>query len=87
MTRHVLKWPVQSDDQDHQIGTGRVVLVDSQGAHGTVCVWTEEEAGDDLATRPVRIYGTGNPVPEGAKHVGSTLAGPFVWHVFTTGVD
>lgn len=79
----VLKWPVPVDDQDHAIGNGRVVLVGSQGEHGTVYVWTIEPGVNVTTARKVRVVGTGHPNPgDDWVHIGSTIAGPFVWHVF-----
>lgn len=83
ITRHVLKWPVPVDDHDHPIGAGTVVLVDAQGTHGTVFVWTEEAEPIELTPmRRARAYGTGQAIPDGDVHLGSTMAGPFVWHVY-----
>lgn len=85
--RRVLKWPVPVDGQDHPIGAGPVVLVDSQDYRSTVFVWTEETA-VSAPVRRARVYGTGQPIPEGTGvHIGSTLAGPFVWHVYAAPVS
>lgn len=82
-SRRVLKWPVPVDDNDHPIGAGPVVLVESRnGLHSTVFVWTEEPEGVAKAVRRARVYGTGQPIPDGDVHIGSTSAGLFVWHVY-----
>lgn len=78
----VLKWDVPLDDQTHSIGTGPVVLVAAQHSVDVVQVWTVEH-GEPSPSRPVRGFGTGQPVPPGYRtHVGSAIAGPFVWHIF-----
>lgn len=84
MSRRVLKWPVPVDDQDHPIGAGPVVLVASQLAADLVFVWTEEDVDDPRPPmRRARVYGTGQSIPDPSdEHVGSALAGPFVWHVY-----
>lgn len=82
MSRRVLKWPVPVDDTDHPIGAGRVVFVDAQGHRARVFVWTEEPHGLAEAVRRARVYGTGQPIPDGDIHIGTTIAGPFVWHVY-----
>jgi hypothetical protein len=71
-------------DEFHDIGGGKVVLVASQGAHGTVHVWTLEYSDEPSRSRSVIATGTGQPIPEDlrAEHIGSAIAGPFVWHVF-----
>ena len=82
MSRRVLKWPVPVDDADHPIGAGPVVFVDALGYRSTVFVWTEEPQDAAHAVRRARVYGTGQPVPGDDVHIGSTVAGPFVWHVY-----
>lgn len=77
----VLKWAVPVDGQPHLIGAGSVVLVANQGEHGTVYVWTWEY-GVPQPTRSVVVHGTGHEVPEWHEHLGSCVAGTFVWHVF-----
>lgn len=86
MSLRVLKWSVPVDDQVHEIGAGPLVHVGCQGDPDQVQVWTLETdptgpAGP--ARIPVRVHGTGEPLPgDVEEHVGSTIAGPFVWHVF-----
>lgn len=80
MSKRVLKWPVPVGDQLHPIGAGPVVLVATQGAVDEVVVWTEETR--DGGTRFVRVYGTGHEIPEASRHLGSVVAGIFVWHVY-----
>lgn len=82
LTRRVLKWPVPVDDADHPIGAGPVVFVEAQGYRSTVFVWTEEPQDVAHAVRRARVYGTGQPIPNDDVHIGSTIAGPFVWHVY-----
>lgn len=84
MSRRVLKWQVPVDDRDYQIGSGPVLLIGCQDdqEHGVVQVWTDEASAEAVKLRPVRVYGTGHPVPEFAEAIGSVITGPFVWHVF-----
>lgn len=84
MKRRVVKWAVPVDDQNHPIGTGPVLHVGCQdGARSTVTVWTEEPVVDVPGRyRWVRVFGTIQPIPEGFVHIGSAVAGPFVWHVY-----
>lgn len=88
MARRVLKWAVPVDDHDHPIGGGPIVHVGTQGGDNTVvCVWTEESDTTLMATRRARVYGTGQPLPESDVHLGSVVAGPFVWHVYGKGAE
>ena len=78
----VLRWGVPVDDLAHEIGSGPVVLVATRHEYG-VEVWTEEPDQPHLE-RQIRVVGTGQQVPEGHRHIGSTLSpsGRFVWHVY-----
>jgi hypothetical protein len=85
--RAVLKWPVSVDDRSHKIGGGPVVHVDSQNPHdpSMVVVWTiEPRYAQAEPKRRVQVYGTGQPLPYFAEHLGSvvTAGGQLVWHVF-----
>lgn len=87
-TKRVLKWSVPVDDQDHPIGAGRVVHVACQaGVVDVVQVWTEEiSSGGVIAPiRSARVYGTGQPIPEHAEHIGTvTPPRTLVWHVYAS---
>lgn len=85
--KRVLKWPVPVDDHEHPIGAGKVVHVDCAGESRVVYVWTEQHAttrrtGHGLSS--ARVYGTGQPIPDDAEHIGSavTAGGMLVWHVY-----
>lgn len=53
-----------------------------QGEHGLV-LWAVVDPDKPTETRVFHVVGTGNPMPDGTlNYIGSTLAGPFVWHVF-----
>lgn len=87
--RRVLKWTVEVDDEFHSIGDGRIVHVDSQfGERDRVQVWTEQEVSGPVvkAARQARVFGTGQPIPDGFEHIGSVIpvsaSGHLVWHVY-----
>jgi hypothetical protein len=86
MSRSVWKYEVPVDDQWHEVlipQPGRVLHVDSQGARTTVAVWAEvTPSSDELYPQRFRAFGTGQPIPARSNYVGSTLAGPFVWHIY-----
>jgi len=83
MTRRILKWDIPVDDRDHPIGAGPVAHVGCQGGNaGLVTVWTDEtDAPATAAPASARVYGTGQPLPDGDEAAESVIAGPFVWHV------
>ena len=85
MSRGVLKWNVRVDDTTHRIGAGPVVMVACQYDPGVVQVWTDEADVDHVRDRLARVYGTGQPIPAAAVHIGSVMtAGSLVWHVFAS---
>jgi hypothetical protein len=85
MTRVVYKYEVPVDDEWHEIrtpGTATFLHVGNQGGHG-VQLWAEvAKVNLGVAVRKVRVFGTGQNIPDGAIYVGTTMAGPFVWHVY-----
>jgi hypothetical protein len=86
--RVVLKWPVSVDDRTHKIGGGQIVHVACQFPRdvSVVMVWTIEprNEGARLPKRKVQIFGTGQPLPFFAEHLGSAVVGGgnLVWHLF-----
>lgn len=89
----VLRWAVSADERSHPMGCGPVLLVVSRSPR-CVEVFTREldlrqsprlSAHANVPTRRAQVYGTAEPVPITAQHVGSALdAGNHgvVWHVF-----
>lgn len=93
--RRALKWPVPVDGEHHLVGVGKVLLVGTQnGDVEIVNVWTEEVGVPVNPTRRVRVYGTGEAVPDWEEHLGSVVAiahspvgqspveTSLVWHVY-----
>lgn len=86
MTRVIYKYAVPVDDEWHEVsmpGPSRVVYVNCPQSFEIVNLWAEvdiEGVGD--SRRRMRVFGTGQAIPDGASYVGSTLAGPLVWHVY-----
>lgn len=82
--RRVLRWEVPVDDVWHEIGGGQVVHVASRQGLAIVEVWTlRDGSGTPFPGTEVRVFGTGHPLPDDVgAHLGTTLAGPLVWHLF-----
>jgi hypothetical protein len=72
------------DDQWHTLNlTGPVLHVDAR-YDNAVDVWVLHTEGPTTVHR-FRVFGTGHPLPDNVKHVGSALTGPggmLVWHLF-----
>lgn len=75
--------PVALDDKPAEVTMpeGAVIVhFDTPGREPTV--WALVDSDNPPEPRRFRIFGTGHPLPRGARHVGTYSDGPFVWHVF-----
>lgn len=82
MTRAIYRYEVPVDDAWHRVDvSGPILHVDSRDV-ATVEVWAWHE-GQSTAGRELRVFGTGQPIPEGAKYVGTAIppGGHLVWHL------
>lgn len=78
-----LKWPVPVDNDHHPVGTGPILAVGTQGGDPSIVyVWTAE-IDESHPARRVRAYGTGWDIPNGHEHIGSVVADPYVWHLYS----
>ena len=78
----VLRYEVRIDDTAQRVPAGKVVLVHAhrQGIVNRLEVWIHVAEGE-LRTQTLRVFGTGQTIPAGWRHLGSCVAGHFVWHV------
>jgi hypothetical protein len=54
----------------------------AMAVHSFPTVWAEvDPEGTDNHNIKVTVVGTGHPIPDGWRHVGSAIMGRFVWHV------
>ena len=86
-------WKFAFDVDDHitiSMPEGaKVLTVQQQG--DDACIWAEVNPAAKPEARFFRVFGTGHPMPcemgYSDVHVGTWLAGPFVWHLYElTGV-
>lgn len=88
-TRRVFRYVVPVDDEPHVIPlTGALVAVAAvprpYAAEFSVEFWAECSDGAPQVKRAFQVFGTGHPLPEDAKWVGTcgcTLDG-LVWHLY-----
>lgn len=83
----VWKYPVRIDNGDQELQVPRKVeWLTAQMQHGQICLWALVDPKAPMATRRVRVVGTGHPtVPdEGASYIGTVQVSPLVFHVFDT---
>jgi hypothetical protein len=49
---------------------------------GDPTLWAHVDPDAPFRNRQVQVFGTGHPIPDGAKYIDSCDDGPFVWHAF-----
>lgn len=84
MTKRVLKWDIPVDDKAHQGGDTPVyVMCQDQGTYDTVQLWTLDH-GEPVQNNLYQVFATGQPIPDGAKYVGTApaMGGNLIWHLF-----
>lgn len=86
MTKRILRISLPVDDQWHDAQGGRIVHVDRAVRVNRVDVWFEEDSDQECPTRKLRVFGTGQPLPdETTTHVGTAVVDVhgdrLVWHV------
>ena len=81
--RRMLRWAVPVDDRPHLFTlTGDPVAV-AAPAPETVEFWAEHDDADGQTDRAFQVFGTGQPLPAGARWFGTCprIAG-LVWHLY-----
>lgn len=84
MADAIYRYEVPVDDRWHEIGgCGTPLHIDCRDPR-IVEFWAWRR--EDLPARHFRVYGTGHPIPDGAKYHGTTIApgGHLVWHLLET---
>lgn len=81
MTQRIIhKFPLTTEQNN--LPHGKPVLVANQDGM-TPTVWIERDAAFNTGPGDTYVFiGTGHPVPVDWEHVGSSVCGPFVWHVY-----
>lgn len=75
--------PVAPDDTVAEVTMPEGAQIVHFGRQGdTPTVWALVDSDNVQETRRFRVYATSQPLPRGARHVGTFTAGRFVWHVF-----
>lgn len=97
MSRRVLRYEIPINDQPHKIPAGKILQLHPYrmraitGERNRVEVWIETTVPDNwphaepIGSRQVQIFGTGQPLPEDATHLASTVDDRLVWHLYQLG--
>lgn len=83
-SKKVWKFPVrQGDAQAIALPLGaNIVHFGSDPAAVGFAMWAEVDPAAEQADRSFMLVGTGWDVPSGCRHLGTTIVGPFVWHLY-----
>lgn len=79
MMRTVYKYALS---ESHKIPHSAKLVHAGRDPEGELCAWFEVDTNNNCETIAFQVIGTGHEVPAGARHVLSTIDGPFVWHFY-----
>lgn len=77
----VYKYDLPIDDEWHALPMGNIVHVGSAVNGVSIRVWIEQRPLESHALQ-YRVFGTGHAIEDFHEHVGTTLDGRFVWHIY-----
>lgn len=60
----------------------RAALLTAAMQGDQICVWFQVEPESPPITHTWLVVGTGHPIVDEARHVGTVFDGAFVWHIF-----
>lgn len=89
-TRHIYRYRVPIDGRPHdRLLTSSPVAVAAVTDEGRPYVefWAEHTENTTPTPRCLRVFGTGQPLPDGARWVGTAARTPegLVWHLYDLG--
>jgi hypothetical protein len=77
----IYKYPLEVNVCKIELPLGsRVVCVHEQ--NNTPTLWIEQDPSNSKMDCKFAVIGTGRPVPEDGRYIGSCFIGPNVWHVY-----
>jgi hypothetical protein len=83
--RRMFRYAVPVDGEPHLVSLmGSPVHVANGATLDEVEFWAEHVSGAPEVARAFQVFGTGHPLPPGARHVGTCPRTPegIVWHLF-----
>lgn len=84
MNKTIWKYPI-SDIGEVTItmhAGSKVVFVAGDPSGVSPAFWAEVDQSAPIEFRKFQIVGTGHDIPANARHHGSVIQGPFVWHLY-----
>jgi hypothetical protein len=81
--RKMFRYAVPVDDQPHTIALTHGPVAVASPELAWVEFWAEHTEGATQADRTFQVFGTGQPLPEGAKWIGTCpRVSGIVWHLY-----
>lgn len=82
----IFKYPLGSIGNNRKrMPKGARVIHAGYDPNGALCVWAEVETDNEDVDRFFRLIGTGQPLEDGLKYVGTVQEGPYMWHIYDGG--
>ena len=81
----VYKYELPIDNEWHKLPVGKVTHVACVNGSPGVTIWIEQRH-LERNSFTYRVFGTGHSIGHEHEHVGTEIAGPFVWHVYRQGL-
>lgn len=87
MTRRIFRYEIPVDDKNHDVRLSDTANVLKVGARSVSAVefWAEHNDARPEMVRTFRVFGTGQAVPDGYRHVGTpepVYGGALVFHLY-----
>lgn len=85
--KKIHKFPIEITDTQSisiecQSGTfSKIVYVGLDG-NKTPCIWVEFIPGTIRDTYDLKMFGTGEAIPEYYEHIGTFMQGSYLWHLY-----
>jgi hypothetical protein len=84
--RTIWKFPIELEVFSEMLHEGyevlHVGLQEGLDGKSIPCLWVEVETTRPARPAFFRIYGTGHPIDSVARHLGTWIVPPFVWHLY-----
>jgi hypothetical protein len=81
----IYKYPLKLVDEQTVEMPNSATLLHVAEQNGQLCLWAMVDPRREVVGVPIVIVGTGNPMGNVGKYLGTVQMGRFVWHVFLGG--
>lgn len=82
MTLRIYKYALQVCDTQLVMMPAGAKILDFQIQADEWCIWALVDDTVVMAEVTIHVRGTGHPIPEHVRYIGTAQQGPYVWHAF-----